>query len=99
VRWQWLACLIIQVALTAAFLVGVITQTAMMKVKVLKSSSLATLLAISAEDKAFLERQSLGSVEEEHLMAQRMRNVTGRFGMADDRGWVMGLSSRDLMAR
>ncbi len=95
VRWPWLASLISQVALSAVFLVAVMVQTAVMEVKVIKSSSLATMFAISAEDKYYLERDIIvGRLGEASRMAQRLKDVTGRFMVMGSRGWVVDLGHR-----
>ena len=94
VHWAWLVCLITQVLLTAMFLFGVIAQTAYLKVKVLKNSSLATLFAVPSEIKAYMEEDGGVPLEANHVMAQRMNNVTGKFGMVEERGWVLGLGTK-----
>jgi hypothetical protein len=46
IRYEWLAFIAVQVVLTMLFLAIVITQTAYLGVKVVKSSEIATLFAI-----------------------------------------------------
>ncbi|KAK0729298.1 hypothetical protein B0T21DRAFT_413381 [Apiosordaria backusii] len=55
IHWPYLSFLIIQVSATVIFLFGIIIQTAVWDVPVLKADSLAGLLAISSTDKARLE--------------------------------------------
>jgi len=90
--------LIIQVVFSAFFLFGIIMQTKVMKVKILKSSTMAALFAIPAEDRASLERQGLGHIDEDHIMNQAMAKKTGRvtgiFAVQKNRGWVLDLNRR-----
>ncbi len=79
-----------QVSLTAVFLVSIIAQTAVWKVKVLKGSTLATLFAIGAEDKVLLERQKLGIVDDGTEMGRQARRIRGKFSIGN-RGWVLDL--------
>ena len=94
-----MAGLILQVAISTAFLVGVVVQTSALKVKVLKSSALATLFALTAEDKAILERENPTLVEDSRVMAERLNTVTGKFGLAAEKGWALKLGGREELAR
>lgn len=100
IRWAWLSFLAVQVVLSASFLLGIIIQTAVWRVKILKGSSTAALLAISADDKVYLE-------EREHMfihssrgagqtaeMKRQLQTVTCRF-RAGGRGWSLGLSKKE----
>ncbi|KAK4201795.1 hypothetical protein QBC40DRAFT_222657 [Triangularia verruculosa] len=55
IHWPYLVFFIIQVSCTVVFLLGIMIQTAVWDVPVLKADSLASLLAISSTDKARLE--------------------------------------------
>ncbi|KAL1836280.1 hypothetical protein VTJ49DRAFT_5341 [Mycothermus thermophilus] len=100
VQWAWLTFLAIQVALSAIFLVGIMIQTAVWNVKILKGSPAAALLAISAEDKAYLETQtdvSLDSTRRESQSsetARKLQAITCRF-RPRERGWVLDLNKGD----
>ncbi|KAH8899409.1 hypothetical protein GQ53DRAFT_836453 [Thozetella sp. PMI_491] len=90
VRWPWFAFLAGQVFLTSVFLVSIMAQTAVWKVKVLKGSTMATLFAIGAEDKVLLERQKLGIIVDRTELARQAGRITGKFSDGD-RGWVLSL--------
>lgn len=87
--------MVAQVALSAVFLLGVMVQTAVMDAKVLKSSSLATMFAISAEDKSYLERDNLGRVGEASKMGRRLKDFRGKFVVMGSRGWLLDLGHRE----
>ncbi|KAK4043715.1 hypothetical protein C8A01DRAFT_32244 [Parachaetomium inaequale] len=97
IRWAWLTFLAIQIVLSVSFLVGIMVQTAVWNVKILKGSSTAALLAISADDKAYLEeRENLfldGGPESE--MARKMKTITCRF-RPGERGWGLELGKREV---
>ncbi|KAK3310477.1 uncharacterized protein B0T15DRAFT_507150 [Chaetomium strumarium] len=57
VQWAWLSFLAIQIALSVSFLLGIMVQTAVWNVKILKGSSAAALLAIPPDDRTYLEDQ------------------------------------------
>ncbi|KAK0630085.1 hypothetical protein B0T17DRAFT_506582 [Bombardia bombarda] len=90
VQWAWLAFLAAQVTLSAVFLVGIMIQTAVWKVRILKASAMATLFAIPADGKMVLERRGLGSIDDDNSMTQRLESITGRFKLGD-RGWKLDL--------
>jgi hypothetical protein len=96
VRWAWLTFLAIQIVLAVSFLLGIMVQTAVWNVKILKGSSTAALLAISAHDKAYLEeRENLfldGGQESE--MARKMKTIACRF-RPGERGWGLELGKRE----
>ena len=99
IRWAWLSFLAIQLALSVSFLLGIMIQTAVWNVKILKGSSTAALLAISADDKAYLEEREhilLDNSRSEHEgeMARKLRAITCRF-MGGDRGWTLDLGKRE----
>ncbi|KAK3693594.1 hypothetical protein B0T22DRAFT_44390 [Podospora appendiculata] len=76
IQWGWMAFLAAQVAFSAAFLLGIMVQTAVWQVKVMKDiSSIATLFAIKAEDKAVL-----GRFGQSAIMTRRAENITGKLG-------------------
>ncbi|KAF6818031.1 hypothetical protein CSOJ01_02168 [Colletotrichum sojae] len=56
IRWQWLALLAMQVVLSVLLLALVIVETVAADVDVVKSSMLAALFAIGAEEKTTLEK-------------------------------------------
>ncbi|KAK1839988.1 hypothetical protein CCHR01_17392 [Colletotrichum chrysophilum] len=56
VRWPWLSLLAAQVVLSALLLIIVILETAAADIDIIKSSTLAALFAISADEKARLAR-------------------------------------------
>lgn len=93
VRWGWLAFLALQVFLVVVFLGSIVAQTAIWKVKVLKSSTIATLFAIGAEDKVLLERQNLGGINNTAEMTRQADMLTGEFGEGDQ-GWVLEVARR-----
>jgi len=96
VRWGFLACLVLQVAISTAFLVGVIVQTAVRRVAILKSSAAALMFALTAEDKATVERENpAASAAGDGLVAGSLNNVTGKFGPRPERGWVLSLGGSE----
>jgi hypothetical protein len=99
IRWAWLSFLAIQLALSVSFLLGIMIQTAVWNVKILKGSSTAALLVISADDKAYLEEREhilLDNSRSEHEveMARKLRAITCRF-MSGNRGWTLNLGKRE----
>ena len=96
VRWAWLSFLAIHVCLTASFLLGIIVQTAVWDVKVLKGSPTAALLAISAGDKEILEEQGIlldAPRSGEHDLKRKLQTITCRF-QPGERGWTLRLGKR-----
>ncbi|KAK3335417.1 hypothetical protein B0T19DRAFT_395280 [Cercophora scortea] len=84
IQWGWIAFLAAQVAFSAAFLLGIMVQTAVWQVKVIKDmSSIATLFAIRADDRA-----ELGSFGQSAMMARRAEKITGKLR---EGGWVLDL--------
>lgn len=99
IRWAWLSFLAIQLVLSVSFLLGIMIQTAVWNVEVLKGSPAAALLAISADDKAYLEEREhtrLDNSRGEHAndRARKLRAITCRF-VGGDRGWTLDLSKRE----
>lgn len=100
IRWAWLSFLAIQVVLSVSFLLGIMIQTAVWKVQILKGSPTAALLAISAEDKAYLEEREhvfLGSSrgsEQSEGAKHKLQAITGRFTTRDG-GWSLRLRKKD----
>ncbi|KAI6462311.1 hypothetical protein MCOR17_005979 [Pyricularia oryzae] len=97
IRWGWFAFLVVQVVLAASFLGGVIMETILLDVRVLKSSALAGMFAVSAEDRKLLEAEGIGRVNEGHVMASAVKadGIRGRFVCSGDReGWVLDLGVR-----
>ena len=88
-----MAFLALQVFLVVVFLGSIVAQTAIWKVKVLKSSTIATLFAIGAEDKVLLERQNLGGINNTAEMTRQADMLTGEFGEGDQ-GWVLEVARR-----
>lgn len=74
VRWGWLGFLAMQLVLATAFIVFTTFATRKAAVPVLKSSSMATLLALDAE-----VRQNLGWVDELSDAEQRAKQTRVRF--------------------
>ena len=93
VRWAWLACVGAQIVMSAMFLVGVMIQTSVWDVKVLKSSALATMLALNADDKGRLERENLGQLTQPRTMGERLKAAKARFAVQDDGSWSLNLGS------
>ena len=99
IEWAWLTFLAIQVALAISFLLGIIVQTAVWNVKVLKGSPMAALFAISAESKAYLEEReqapldSSGGSSQGTEMARKLQNTTCRF-RPGERGWTLEVENR-----
>lgn len=58
VRWGWISFIAVQIALTIAFLLGVVVHTAKLDMDVVKSSNLAELFASGLEEQA--GRESAG---------------------------------------
>ncbi|KAK3330107.1 hypothetical protein B0H66DRAFT_611357 [Apodospora peruviana] len=85
IQWAWLTFLAVQVVLSAAFLMGIIVQTAVWKVKVFKSSSMATLFAIESAGKVTLERENNMFLLEQVAvpMTRSLGQITGRLGLDD----------------
>jgi hypothetical protein len=54
VRWAWLAYLAVEIVLASCFLVSTVFSTHQLKLKVIKSSSMATLVALSGEARTLL---------------------------------------------
>jgi len=99
VRWVWLTFLAIQVALSVSFLIGIMVQTAVWNVKVLKGSSTAALFAISADDRSYLEaRGNVGLGRSRHVGGEsetkrKLQGVTCRF-RPGERGWTLELAGK-----
>ena len=99
IEWAWLTFLAIQVVLAISFLLGIIVQTAVWNVKVLKGSPTAALFAISAEDKAYLEERehapldSSGGSGPGAEMARKLQNTTCRFRPGES-GWILEVENR-----
>ncbi|KAL2161406.1 hypothetical protein VTH06DRAFT_7967 [Thermothelomyces fergusii] len=96
VQWAWLTFLAIQIALAVSFLFGIMVQTAVWDVKILKGSPEAALLAISADEKAHLESREgmfLGMGQGGET-TRKMRNIPCRF-RPGERGWGLELGRRE----
>lgn len=91
VKWAWLACVAAQIMMSVIFVVGVMIQTSIWKVKVVKSSALATMLAFNADDKGRLERENMGQVTEPRTMSTRLRSAKARFSLQEDGSWSLNL--------
>lgn len=100
IRWAWLTFLAIQVVLSVSFLVGIMVQTAVWNVKILKASPTAALLAISADDKAHLEARDDMLLDSSHgggqesEMARKLQGITCRF-RPGERGWALDLGKKE----
>ncbi|KAK4105371.1 hypothetical protein N658DRAFT_512835 [Parathielavia hyrcaniae] len=100
IRWCWLTFLAIQVALVVSFLLCIMVQTAVWDVKIVKGSTMTSLLALTADDKAYLEQQEHvfldgsrnGGLGDEG--AVKLQTITARF-RPRDRGWALELGKRD----
>ncbi|KAH8705887.1 hypothetical protein BGW36DRAFT_284949 [Talaromyces proteolyticus] len=57
VRWPFIACLAVQVTFSIIFLVWIILDTKIRKVKILKESAIAALFALTSEDRITLENR------------------------------------------
>ncbi|KAK3394351.1 hypothetical protein B0H63DRAFT_43517 [Podospora didyma] len=101
VQWSWLAFLASQVAISTMFLLGIMVQTAVWKVKIVKGSAIATLFAITAKDKAALElergegEESPGMDFETNGMTRKLESLTCRLTQAN-RGWALDLARREI---
>lgn len=93
VQWAWLVCVAAQIMMSAVFVVGVMIQTSVWKVKVVKSSALATMLALNTEDKGRLERENMGQVTEPRTMSTRLRSAKAKFSLQEDGSWSLNLDS------
>lgn len=89
VRWGWLGFLAMQLILATAFIVFTTFATQKAAVPVLKSSSMATLLALDAE-----VRQKLGSVDELSGAEERAKQTRVRF---DNKNLVLVLDGHEDM--
>jgi hypothetical protein len=100
VEWAWLTFLAIQVALSISFLLGIMVQTAVWNVKVLKGSPTAALFAISAEGKAYLEARdhvvldSSRGGDQGAEITRKLQNTTCRF-RPGERGWTLEVENRE----
>jgi len=74
-------------------------QTAARKVKVLKNSGSALVFALGAEGKGALQRENPAAVEDDRRMAESLNNVTGKFGLRPERGWVLSLGTSEELER
>lgn len=94
IRWPWISFLAAQVVLSAAFLLGVMVQTAVWQVKVVKGagSAMTTLLALSPADRERLSLVSAAGVTSTlgngAETAQRLEGVQCRFKL-EGGGWVL----------
>ncbi|KAK3383702.1 hypothetical protein B0T24DRAFT_59685 [Lasiosphaeria ovina] len=95
IRWPWLAFLATQVTISAMFVLGIVVQTAVWKVVVLKSSATATLLALPADVKASFERNRPDTMVSGGTRGAQ--SITFRF-KSRDQGWalVFGRGEEDL---
>ncbi|KAL1984945.1 hypothetical protein VTN96DRAFT_8501 [Rasamsonia emersonii] len=101
IRWGYLAFLAAQVVLSALFLLWVMIQSRRLKTEVMKNSVLATLFAISSEDKALLEAEGEGEPSIIHQdgnsnndMSTMAKRSTVKL-IKGERGWRLGLVGRD----
>ena len=78
IRWGWAAFLAVQMVVSYAFLAVTMYRTSRMRVPVLKSSELATLL--SPTDQL---REAVGSLDDMKAADRKSRGVT--VGLRDDR--------------
>lgn len=114
IRWAWLSLLVIQIVLAALFVASVAIQAVYMQVRVLKNSALATMLAISAADKAALEAavmaeknggaggrfvSSHGADVSQILRERCSADVMGTFTPEAGSGWMMSLERRGMSLR
>jgi hypothetical protein len=96
IQWAWLTFLAIQVALSISFLLGIMIQTAVWDVKILKGSSTAALLAISANEKAYLEERENMFLDNDEAaeMSRKLKTITYRF-RPGERGWSLEADKRE----
>ncbi|KAK4181704.1 hypothetical protein QBC36DRAFT_296423 [Triangularia setosa] len=85
IHWPYLSFLIIQISGTVIILLGIIVQTAVWDVPVLKGDSLAGLLAVSSTDKARLE-DHLENIEDERENATVDKETGEEMGGVRNRG-------------
>ncbi|KAK4252225.1 hypothetical protein C7999DRAFT_26947 [Corynascus novoguineensis] len=86
-----------QIALAVSFLLGIMVQTAVWDVKILKGSPTAALLAISADEKAYLESREdmfLDSSGQEREATRKMKSIACRFRSGGN-GWELELGKRE----
>ena len=96
IQWSWLTFIAIQVALSVSFLLGIMIQTVVWNVKILKGSSTAALLAISADEKAYLEEREnmfLDSSDRTET-SRKLKTITCRF-RPGERGWGLEADKRE----
>lgn len=93
IRWPWLAFLASQVVLSGLFLAAVMAQTWWLGVRVLKSSALATLLAVTSEDKRNLERERLDRIGDPRDMGRNAAQLAGTMRL-ENRGWMLRVARR-----
>ncbi|KAK4141836.1 uncharacterized protein C8A04DRAFT_13703 [Dichotomopilus funicola] len=96
IQWAWLTFLAIQVALGVSFLLGIMVQTAVWNVKILKGSSTAALFAIPADKKAYLEEHENMSLDMDwgSRGSQKLKTITCRF-RPQERGWSLEADKRE----
>ncbi|KAH6650091.1 hypothetical protein F5144DRAFT_588664 [Chaetomium tenue] len=96
IQWAWLTFLAIQVALSVSFLLGIMIQTAVWNVKILKGSSTAALLAIPADEKAYLEERENMFLDngERTETSRKLKTITCRF-RPGERGWSLEADKRE----
>ena len=93
IRWQWLILLAAQVGLSAVTLLVIIVETARSDMEIVKGSPLAALFAISAEEKAAVERgqeaEPLTRADEAHI---RPAGIAGELKKRHGR-WILDAGS------
>ncbi|RBR21966.1 uncharacterized protein FIESC28_04679 [Fusarium coffeatum] len=88
VRWEWLALLSVQVALSICLLICIIVESTKAEVEVMKGSTVPVLFAINAADKARMENgdfdsDSLRQIEHQ----QKLAHVNLRSTALDEDAW------------
>jgi hypothetical protein len=87
VRWEWLAFIVAQIGLSVIILGSAIVKTRYAGLDAVKSSAVAVLLAVPAEEKWWLEqKQGSGQTDALDLVVGRTKGVVGRFA-PDGQGW------------
>ncbi|KAH8682342.1 hypothetical protein BX600DRAFT_40969 [Xylariales sp. PMI_506] len=90
VNWIWMAFLAIQVVLATLFIVVIIVQTSRMEVPVVKSSVIATLFAMSADDKTLLERSMTSPLGSRRALHRAHEERMMTYSQGPD-GWSLRL--------
>lgn len=97
IEWPWLSFVAAQVILSVAFLLGIMVQTAVWGIEVIKGSgsSMITLLAVPASDRRHIEAltETAGGVA-----SRQVESLSCRFKRGD-RKWSLALAPSSIGGR